>query len=258
MANPGSPASSRGPRGDCPGRRAWCRHQDFLPACERVFLPLGAVTFGDFGAASAGQVSGPQEGTALAPAPAYLTMGFLGNAIPVTEKQLLQRQGEALWVRDPTGPEGRTSVGRTCWVPGRALSLAQFSAQAPCVQKKPEPGTLLFVLFQILSFHFSLPYTENTSQVQPHQVAEREGMGPSRWTPLASQRSDCRWPDCRWPGHVMGAASRLGVDPVALQGPCLEVSAGPLGCKDWVSRQPLHGTGQVGPASHTPEARVQD
>lgn len=33
--NPGSPASSRGPRGDCPGRRAWCRHQDFLPACER-------------------------------------------------------------------------------------------------------------------------------------------------------------------------------------------------------------------------------
>lgn len=102
------------------------------------------------------------------------------------------------------------------------------------------------VLFQILSFHFSLPYTENTSQVQPHQVAEREGMGPSRWTLLASQRSDCRWP-----GHVIGAAGRLGVDPVALQGPCSG------SCKGWVSRQPLPGTGKVGPASHTPEPELK-
>lgn len=31
-------------------------------------------------------------------------MGFLGNAVPVTEKQLLQRQGEALWVREPSQP----------------------------------------------------------------------------------------------------------------------------------------------------------
>lgn len=89
------------------------------------FFSLGAVTFGGFGAASAKQVSGPQVGTALVPAPAYVTMGLLGNAVPVTEKRPLHRQGEALWVRDPepARKEGRASgepagfLGRLCLWP---------------------------------------------------------------------------------------------------------------------------------------------
>lgn len=110
------------------------------------FFSLGAVTFGDFGAASAKQVSGPQEGTALAPAPAYLTMGLLGNAVPVTEKQLLHRQGEALWVRDPepAWKEGRASEEPAGFLGGLCLWPSSRHRHR-CVKKKPEPGTLLFV-----------------------------------------------------------------------------------------------------------------
>lgn len=88
--------------------------------------------------------------------------------------------------RPRAGLEGRTSLGRTCWVPGRALSLAQFSAQAPLCEEETRTRYTAFCLSCFRSFPSTSVF--HTQKI-PHRYSLTRSQREKEW----DHRAGLRW-----------------------------------------------------------------